>query len=55
MTQIFTEDGVVVPVTVIKTSPNVVTQVKTKEKDGYEALQLSFDDKKEKNTSNAMK
>ncbi len=49
MTQIFTEDGVVVPVTVIKTSPNVVTQVKTKDKDGYQAIQIGFGEKKAKN------
>ena len=42
MTQIFTDDGVVVPVTVIKTSPNVVTQVKTGDKDGYQAIQIGF-------------
>ena len=40
MTQVFTTDGVLVPVTVIEVEPNVVTQIKTKEKDGYEAIQL---------------
>lgn len=41
MTQIFTEEGVCEPVTILVASPAVVTQVKTKEKDGYEAVQLS--------------
>ena len=40
MTQVFTTDGVLVPVTVIEVEPNVVTQIKTMEKDGYEAVQL---------------
>ena len=40
MTQVFTTDGVLVPVTVIEVEPNVVTQIKTIEKDGYEAIQL---------------
>ena len=44
MTQIFREDGRVVPVTVIQAGPCVVTQVKTKETDGYEAVQLGFGD-----------
>ena len=39
MTQIFTEEGIVVPVTVVEAGPNVVTQVKTIENDGYEAVQ----------------
>jgi large subunit ribosomal protein L3 len=42
MTQIFDESGVVHPVTVIEVGPNVVTQVRTTEKDGYEAVQLGF-------------
>ena len=42
MTQIFDESGVVHPVTVIECGPNVVTQVRTKEKDGYEAVQVGF-------------
>jgi large subunit ribosomal protein L3 len=42
MTQIFQEDGRVVPVTVIKAGPCLVTQVKTEEKDGYEAVQIGF-------------
>lgn len=55
MTQIFTEDGVVVPVTVIKTSPNVVTQVKTSDKDGYQAIQIGFGEKKAKNVTKPLK
>jgi large subunit ribosomal protein L3 len=55
MTQIFTEDGVVVPVTVIKTSPNVVTQVKTSDKDGYTAVQIGFGEKKAKNVAKPLK
>ena len=44
MTQIFTEDGLMVPVTVVEAGPCVVTQVKTEEKDGYNALQVGFVD-----------
>jgi large subunit ribosomal protein L3 len=55
MTSIFDENGVNVPCTVLEVGPCVVTQVKTKETDGYKALQLAFDDKKEKNTPGAMK
>ncbi|SFJ38085.1 50S ribosomal protein L3 [Thermoflavimicrobium dichotomicum] len=47
MTQIFNEDGVVIPVTVIQAGPCVVLQKKEQEKDGYEAIQLGFDEKKE--------
>ena len=49
MTQIFREDGKVVPVTVIQAGPCVVTQVKTMETDGYEAVQLGFGDVKRRN------
>ena len=42
MTQIFDEKGVAIPVTVLECGPNVVTQIRTKEKDGYEAVQLGF-------------
>ena len=49
MTQIFREDGRVVPVAVIQAGPCVVTQVKTKETDGYEAVQLGFGDVKRRN------
>jgi len=48
MTQIFNEDGSLVPVTVLQAGPCVVTQVKTKENDGYNAVQVGFVDKKEK-------
>ena len=48
MTQIFSEQGVLIPVTVIEAEPNVVLQVKTKETDGYEAVQLGFEDKRDK-------
>ncbi len=48
MTQIFMEDGVLVPVTVLKAGPCAVTQVKTCENDGYEAVQVAFADKREK-------
>ncbi len=48
MTQIFNEDGTLVPVTVLQAGPCVVTQVKTVENDGYSALQVGFVDKKEK-------
>ena len=48
MTQIFNEDGVLVPVTVLQAGPCVVTQVKTIENDGYAAVQVGFVDKKEK-------
>jgi large subunit ribosomal protein L3 len=48
MTSIFSEDGKNMAVTVIEAGPCVVTQVKTPEKDGYSAVQIAFDDKKEK-------
>ena len=48
MTQVFTESGKSIPVTVVEVEPNVVTQIKTKENDGYEAIQLGFDTKREK-------
>ena len=51
MTSIFSEDGKNVAVTVIEAGPCVVTQVKTLEKDGYNAVQLAFDDKKEKSSN----
>ncbi|MCS5668490.1 MAG: 50S ribosomal protein L3 [Dehalococcoidia bacterium] len=53
MTQIFREDGRVVPVTVIEAGPCVVTQVKTLENDGYEAVQLGFGDVKHRNKPQA--
>ncbi|MGG1005760.1 50S ribosomal protein L3 [Bacillus velezensis] len=48
MTQVFAENGDLIPVTVIEAAPNVVLQKKTAENDGYEAFQLGFDDKREK-------
>ena len=48
MTQVFTKDGKLIPVTVIEVEPNVVMQVKTVEKDGYNAIQLGVFEKKEK-------
>ena len=55
MTSIFSVEGKNVPCTVIEAGPCVVTQLKTVEKDGYEAVQLAFDEKKEKRTTKAMK
>lgn len=55
MTTIFTEEGVSVPCTVIEAGPNVVTQVKTDETDGYNAVQVAYGERKEKNTPNALK
>ena len=48
MTQVFTKSGKLIPVTVISVEPNVVTQINTKENDGYEAIQLGFETKREK-------
>ncbi len=53
MTSVFSVEGKNIPCTVIEAGPCVVTQVKTAETDGYEAIQLGFGDKKEKNTSKA--
>ena len=55
MTQVFNEDGVLVPVTVLQAGPCVVTQVKTEEKDGYKAVQVGFVDKREKLVSKPVK
>ena len=55
MTQIFNEDGVLVPVTVLQAGPCVVTQVKTVENDGYKAVQVGFVDKREKLVSKPVK
>lgn len=55
MTSVFDASGKNIPCTVIQAGPCVVTQVKTIENDGYAALQLSYDEKKEKHTSAAMK
>lgn len=51
MTQVFREDGIVVPVTVVKAGPCVVVQKKTVETDGYEAVQIGFGEIKEKNVT----
>ena len=48
MTQIFAEDGSLIPVTVLEAGPCVVTQVKTQENDGYSAVQVGFADKKDR-------
>ena len=53
MTSIFEASGKNVPCTVIEAGPCVVTQIKSKDKDGYDAIQLAYDEKKEKNTSKA--
>ena len=48
MTQVFSKEGKLIPVTVVEVEPNVITQIKTNETDGYEAIQLGFSDKREK-------
>ena len=53
MTSVFDDDGKNIPCTVLQAGPCVVTQIKTKEKDGYFAVQLGFDEKKEKHTTKA--
>jgi len=55
MTSVFLEDGTNIPCTVVEAGPCVVTQVKTQETDGYNAVQIAYGDKKEKNTPNPMK
>jgi large subunit ribosomal protein L3 len=54
MTSVFSAEGKNLPCTIIEAGPCVVTQIKTQEKDGYESVQLGFEDKKEKNTPKAM-
>jgi large subunit ribosomal protein L3 len=54
MTSWISEEGKQIPVTVIEAGPCVITQVKTVEKDGYQAVQLAYDDKKEKHTTKAL-
>jgi len=54
MTSVYSASGKMIPCTVIEAGPCVVTQVKTNDKDGYEAVQIAFGDKKEKNTSKPM-
>ena len=53
MTEVFTKDGKIIPVTVVSVEPNVVMQVKTTKIDGYEAIQLGITDKKEKRATKA--
>jgi len=55
MTSIYSAEGKATPCTVIEAGPCVVTQVKTADRDGYEAIQLGFGERKEKNTPNALK
>jgi large subunit ribosomal protein L3 len=55
MTSIFDADGKNIPCTVIEAGPCVVTQLRTVDTDGYSAVQLAFDDKKEKNTTGSLK
>ena len=55
MTTYFTEEGDVVPCTVVEAGPCVITQIKNKEKDGYEAVQVGFGTKREKNVKNPQK
>ena len=54
MTSIYDANGKNIPCTVIQAGPCIVTQVRTKEKDGYDAVQLAYEDKKEKHTTKAM-
>ena len=55
MTSIYSAEGKATPCTVIEAGPCVVTQVKTQDRDGYEAIQLGFGERREKNTPNALK
>jgi large subunit ribosomal protein L3 len=55
MTSVFSAEGKNIPCTVLEAGPCVVTQVKTKETDGYDSVQIAYGNKKEKNTSAAMK
>lgn len=55
MTSLFDADGRNIPCTVIEAGPCVVTQIRTEERDGYSAIQLSYDEKKEKNTSASLR
>ncbi len=55
MTSIFGDDGAHYPCTVVEVAPNVVTQIRTEENDGYTAVQLAIGEKKEKRTSKAMR
>ena len=53
MTEVFTKDGKLIPVTVVSVEPNVITQIKTQETDGYNAIQLATVEKKEKHATKA--
>jgi large subunit ribosomal protein L3 len=55
MTQIFSEEGALIPVTVVEAGPNTVVQVKTIETDGYNAVQVGFEDRKENRTNKPTK
>ena len=55
MTSVYSAEGKATPCTVIEAGPCVVTQVKTQDRDGYEAVQLGFGERKERNTPNALK
>lgn len=55
MTSVYDEQGKNIPVTVIEAGPCIVTQIRTKDKDGYDAIQLSFEEKKEKHTTKALR
>ena len=55
MTQVFTKSGKLIPVTVVEVEPNVVTQIKTVENDGYEAIQVGFSDLKANKVNKPMK
>lgn len=54
MTSVFDADGKNIPCTVIEAGPCVVTQIRTEEKDGYAAVQLAYDEKKEKHTTSGL-
>ena len=55
MMELFDESGNVTPVTVVRVRPNIVTEIRSKDKDGYEALQVGFGSKKEKNITKPLK
>ena len=54
MTRVFDENGQIIPVTVLQAGPCTVTQIKTSEKDGYEAVQVGYGDRKDKHTNMPM-
>jgi large subunit ribosomal protein L3 len=55
MTSIYSAEGKILPCTIIEAGPCVVTQVKTVDRDGYDAVQLGYGKRKDKNTPNALK